>query len=322
MKTETETPFVWTPGDGYSNTSLSRMRDQFRCPKQPMGEAWFMGEKRRMFDELMDRLDRLPVEALTKPLEEITSGQRCFGPLAEWTNWYHYLLAQLVPRSHEVHIEPLLGHLICGFFAQYPNGIEEPYAGFRSDALDTLGRCIMDAESWQDGQVRRGHLLHRYDTFPSGYGPWSDASEEFSASAFFCAKYLQTREIEPWLISMLSIDSAHWNAQVLVWLLGAHDMLVGKIRQPSELGFERRPSVTWAWSHSLDGGRANEDPANPSPKADFLPAANCTEILRVLKSALSQELFFKWLDQFKAHDYLEEQLAELPSRFAELYLPD
>ena len=52
-----------------------------------------------------------------------------------------------------------------------------------------------------------------------------------------------------------------------------------------------------------------------------LSSQNREEVLRVLDETLSEELFVKWLDSIKAYDYLESELAELPSRFAEVYLP-
>ena len=121
---------------------------------------------------------------------------------------------------------------------------------------------------------------------------------------------------------MLSIRSAHWNAQVIVWLLGAHGMFTGKQTQPSEFEFADRPCVDWEWSHVLEGDYSGiHDGSAPRP-VDFLPAENRETILRVLDENLTQELFFEWLDAIKAFDYLETELAELPSRFAQIYLHD
>lgn len=43
--------------------------------------------------------------------------------VTEWNTWYHYLLAQLLPRNHEAHVSYLLESLLTGFMAIYPNGV-------------------------------------------------------------------------------------------------------------------------------------------------------------------------------------------------------
>jgi hypothetical protein len=50
-----------------------------------MGEAWFMGEERRVFDWLLGNLDEFALEELRDPLEEIASGNSSFGSYDEWT---------------------------------------------------------------------------------------------------------------------------------------------------------------------------------------------------------------------------------------------
>jgi hypothetical protein len=322
-KIEKHEAFVWIPGQGYARESLDRMYKKFQRPAQPMGEAWFMGETRRLYLELNGDLDQLQASFLQEPLTEIITGNRSFGPMQEWTDWYHYLLPSLIPRSHEHFCSPLLEYLLGGFFVLYPNGIHDvPYPQFRNDVLATLGRCLMNSECWDQGQVHVGSFLHRSCNNPNRIWGWWNASGEFSASAFFYAKYLTPDEIEPWLQSALAIKSAHWNAQMMVWLLGAYDMFTGKRTQASQFEFSDRPSVQWQWSDVLKGdysGLHNE--TRPAPP-DFLPAENCAAILRVLDETLTQELFFLWLDAIKKFDYLENELAELPSRFAELYLRD
>lgn len=37
----------WVPGSGPEVKSVLRLTKQFSMPKRPMGEAWFMGAKRR-----------------------------------------------------------------------------------------------------------------------------------------------------------------------------------------------------------------------------------------------------------------------------------
>ncbi len=322
-KTEKSEPFLWVPGKGYSRKSLDRLSEHFRRPIEWMGEAWFMGATRKMYPELAGDLSKLSPMFLQDPLTDIITGNRSFGPMQEWTDWYHYLLPRLIPRSHEHFCNPLLEYLLGAFFVLYPNGIQdEPYRYFRKDVFQTLGSCMMDPICWDEGQSGVGSFLYRSNENIRRVRTWSDASGDFSASAFFCAKYLTPEEIEPWLESMLSIKSAHWNAQVIVWLLGAHDMFTGKQTQLSEFDANDRPCIDWEWSHVLVGDYSGvHDGGAPKPP-DLLPAENREALLRVLDARLTQPLFFEWLDAIKEFDYLETELAELPSRFAEIYLHD
>ena len=104
-------PFRWHPGDGLHPGCLQRMRAKLRRPAKPMGEAWFMGEDRHMFVSLLGDLERCSSEELRAPLEEIASGIASFGPMDEWTDWYRYLLAQLVARHPEQSFDSLYQRL-------------------------------------------------------------------------------------------------------------------------------------------------------------------------------------------------------------------
>ncbi len=93
--------FLWTPGDGYSKAAVKRMQIHLSLPAKPMGEAWFMGDDRLMFDYLYGDIKQMPIVDAIKALEDIITGTCYFGEYDEWNSWYHYLLGQLVPRSHE-----------------------------------------------------------------------------------------------------------------------------------------------------------------------------------------------------------------------------
>jgi hypothetical protein len=308
-------PFVWTPGHGYSAEAVVRLMGHFPQPKEVMGEAWFMGDERKMYPELKGDLAALKTDHMQDILREISGGTSSFGHREEWDEWYHYLMPRLIPRHREAWIESLLEYLIGAIFVLHPDGIDDArYRGFRHDCFATLGSCIMDPVCWQDGRVRVGTFLHRGNNNPAKYWGWDKASGDFSASFFFCAKYLQTDQIEAWLKSTLAIRDPHWAAQIMVWLAGAHPVFTGEILQPTD--FRSHPDIEWAWSHSI---RGNYWDGQKSTTIDFLPEENRAEILRVLENELSQELFFSWLNMIKPYDYLEAELNELPSLFADLY---
>lgn len=183
--------FLWTPGNGVDPFALGRLRAHFPRPTEPMGEAWFMGDERRMFRELLGSLDAITTRDLQEPLAEISTGTGSFGPMKEWNTWYHYLLGALLPRNHESFVSYLLESLLTGFMAIYPNGIyREPYKGFREDVLLTLGRCMMDSMCWNGSDIAIGKVLRQSNNNPNHVWVWWDASGDFTASMFFCMKYL------------------------------------------------------------------------------------------------------------------------------------
>jgi hypothetical protein len=94
-------PLLWIPGDGIDTAALARMRSHFPKPKEPMGEAWFMCDDRRMYTELLGDLDALDARTLKEPLAEIAGGTGSFGPHREWQVWFHHLLGATLPRCHE-----------------------------------------------------------------------------------------------------------------------------------------------------------------------------------------------------------------------------
>ncbi len=313
--------FLWTPGRGVDSSALTRLQAHFPKPAEAMGEGWFMGDERRMFQELLGNLDEIPAHNLQEPLAEIATGTGSFGPMQEWNTWYHYLLGGLIPRSHEAFVTYLLESLMTGFMANYPNGIyREPYKGFREDVLVTLGRCMMDSMCWNGSEIAIGTVLHQSNKNPNQVWAWWDASGDFSASMFFCLKYLPESAVEPWLRSVFDIRSPHWRAQVIVWLVGAHEILNNVIRWPSELSIEARPCIGWDWSHCLRGEMAVADDSGAPPVPTFIPEAARTSALNVVRSYFSENRFLEWLDSISTVPYLESELAEIPSTFEKLYV--
>lgn len=311
---------LWLPGEGPDGAALDRMRAAFPRPVEPMGEAWFMGETRHMFTNLMGDLDPLPVKELQKPLEEIASGVSCFGRRTEWRDWFHYLLPRLVPRANENYVASLNETLVTALMAQYPLGIvNAPYPKFRDDVLVTLGRTTMEGSCWRDGRLVLGTMLHRHNRWPSGQWGWYDASGDLSASLFLNLKYLSRDEVRDWMASVLAIACPYWRAQLIAWLVGAHDVLSGQIRQPSD--FKGKPDVDWDWSHCLEfKALVRWDEALALGGRSFFPEPNCRAVLEVVAATMNQDVFLEWLLSIAEDPGLEAELLDLPDRFSSIYL--
>jgi len=313
--------FVWKPGAGIDPEALTRLRLYFKKPREPMGEAWFMSEERRMFPELQGDLAELSAWDLQIPLEEIASGTSSFGPSEEWREWYHYLLGQLIPRSHDALLNPLIELLVTGFVAQYPNGIHSPpYPGFQQDVLSTLGRCMMEPKCWDESQIAIGSFLRRSNHNPNQTWLWFDVSGDLSASLFLCLKYLPASEVRMWFRSVLEIESPHWRAQIIGWLVGAHDLLLGLKTWPSELETEAYPSVSWDWSHCLTPQLAIDDKSGSSPVVCWLPDESRRQLVQEVRSYFTEDMFLVWLESISTVEYLQRELADIPASFERLYV--
>jgi hypothetical protein len=293
------------------------MRDAFPKPKKPMGEAWFMGEVREMYPELLGDLDELADEQFYRPLEEIASGNSSFGPMDEWIEWYHYLLPRLLVRNWSWHLFHPAELLVTGFIGQHPDSDGSlPYPAFRTDALGTLGQYIMSPHFWQVSDSEVPRCFNKWEG-PTGIAGWYETDGLMSASLFFCLKYLSTELVGPWFESVVSIPNKYWRAQLVTWLAGAHPLLTDEISQPAQLSEDPRFGVSWEWSHALDGHYTGiYEP--PIELTRFLAPENREAVLKVARSPETQELF----EDLFTDPQLEAVAAEtagLPEYFLELY---
>lgn len=280
-----------------------------------------MGKERRMFHELEGPLESLTARQLQSPLEEIASGTASFGPLAEWHNWYHYLLGALIPRCHETLVSPLLEVLITAFMALYPNGLgRPPYPEFAADVLSTLGRCLMVPQCWKGGEIAVGEFLHRSNRNPAQVWGWWYASGDFSASLYFCLKYLPPALVRGWFTSLLEIESPHWRAQVLAWLVGSDGLLRGRLLWPSEFERGAQPDVRWDWSHCLKRELADEDESGLPAATSFITEESRVHVLAASDDYFSSDKFVEWLESIARVPYLESELGNIPVLFKNIYL--
>ena len=119
---------------------------------------------------------------------------------------------------------------------------------------------------------------------------------------------------------MLEIESPHWRAQVLVWLVGSNDMLHGRLRWPSEFPIEAHPSVSWEWSHCLRSELAAADDSGATEVTSFLKEASRAEALAVAHAYFTEDVFLGWLESIARVPYLESELAAIPSTFERMYV--
>src|SRR5262245_12793452 len=306
--------YQWIPGRGPSATALKRMREQIKRPEEPMGEAWFISEKRLLYSEMMEQ-DPLTLSDryLTDVLWEIASGTKCFGHLEEWDQWFLFLLPLLIERSHQDW--RLLEDTMTAFFSVFDNGISEIYDGHRDDVISSLSLCLMKEELWFDWVDELTKMKTRRPKFlAEGVEPhkWNcrETSPEVAVSMFFCMKYLCPEEITSWVKFLVAINDPFWQAHLLVWLVGFDDFM----KQPpgtKERIKKANPIIRWQ----------NDFLTEPdSDQIDFLPEANVRAFFDNVRQEINSEVLFRWIDSFSQRPALQETLWDIPDIYFDKFI--
>ena len=297
--------FIWNPGLGCDQKSLLRIKSHFsKPPSQPMGEAWFMGDERRMFDHLYTSPDYLSSENISEAFEEIISGLAEFGHYQELHDWYHYLLAVSLERMNRQKIDYLLEYCVSGYFICYSNDTDKlPYKEFNNDLLNTLGKMIMNSKNWSDSNAILENILYEPTESPSDTWGWWDASSDLSCSIFFCLKFLPDELVYSWFKSALEIPSPHWRAQILAWLVGAHPLIAGDINKISKL--THHPDISWERSYLL---------------SKTISIKNRRAIATCVNQYFTEDKYIEWLEMISIHDYLFAETTSILTMFEQLYI--
>jgi hypothetical protein len=316
--------YQWIPGKGPSSQAIERLRAYFPKPSYPMGEAWFMSDERTFYHELSEKpIAEIPIENLQHYLFEISSGISCFGLLEEWDCWFKYLLPDLILRSHETYaFETLIEGVVTAFMNVFWKGLEDEYAEFREDIINTLSLCLMKQKEWADCKNEVAGTSYKKALFlvweneegqlePSGWGA-GESNKAFSSMMFFCLKYLSTENISTWVESLLKIKDPYWRGTFMVWLLGAYDLLMMPVPLPSKLE-KTNPRVHWHDSHVLGsrfGSLGAEEPpdAGFNDNKDFLVPENNAAFLAEIRERLAPEEVLNWTDSLSSDKKLAESL--------------
>ena len=311
---------LWAPGQGPDALALARMERAFPKPGEPMGEAWFMSRKRRMYPLLLGDLDAVDDREIASALKELAGGPGCFGQREEWTAWFHHLLPRLVARDRPLDTYGGLELLFTAFMDQHPAADGPwPYPQFRADAVATLGRLVMTPRCWPGGRLDAAACLGIWGMpSPGGLRGWYRAGGLLSASLFLCAKYLPPGDVPGWFGSALAVPDGRWTAQVLTWLVGAHPVLAGEAVWPSALSYSDPFAAGWYSSHALCGTPppgATAPAGGPSP---FLPAENRAALLEAAR-AFDADAFFEGFLTDPELEHVAAEAATLPERFYDLY---
>ncbi|ALN92247.1 hypothetical protein LG3211_3293 [Lysobacter gummosus] len=240
--------YRWIPGHGPDPDALRRLRERAPMPKNPMGEAWFMGGERQMYTGLLQPDPRnWSRPELDNALDALTSGPRCFDHSDEWSEWFDYLLPRVLERTDDHHSFELLVSAV--FVHCLDPALPGRTPRFRRDLLDTLGRRLMVASYWNGAEADSDDRLLR----PIDGGFYKiGANGAISAACCLVLRYLDADCIDDWIGSVLAIDDAAWRCAFVVWLAGAAALILDG-EQPERMDNPPYRNIGWDGHWLLDG---------------------------------------------------------------------
>jgi hypothetical protein len=290
------------------------MQNHFPKPSAPMGEAWFMGERK-----IRDYLMTVPPSAISTDdlhdcLWDIASGTSCFGHREEWEKWFRFLLPTLILRGHERWaFDFLIEHVATAFIQVFWVDIPEEYPSFRQDVSLAMCQHLMRSEFWGPHPQVVGEPASRVPRFlidrDEGeevlYG-WSlkEAPGVFSAAMCTCLKYLAAQDIGSWVTSLLAIRHPYWRVAFLTWLQGAQDLLHEQIPRPSTMN-AAEPRIGWEMSHVIEPD--NPTPAGFNAPEQFLRPENTSTFLSEVRRHITPALLQEWENGFWVEPVLAGQ---------------
>ncbi|MEH6420215.1 hypothetical protein [Pseudomonas sp. CGJS7] len=288
-------PYLWIPGQGPDPDALRRLRARAPQPKQPMGEAWFMGEDRQMYAGLMHPDPQAwPSSELENALDALTSGPRSFGHRAEWSRWFDFLLPRVLERSDDVDFYEMLVSAVFVHCLDPALPGREP--GFRRDLLDSLGRRLMAPSCWHNGQAGGSDgLLRQLGSRIHGIG----ADGAFSAACCLVLRYLDSDAIEDWLQSVLAIEDPDWRCAFVVWLAGAA-VLVFDGEQPESMDNSPYLDIGWNRDWLLDGSVPSRRLDRDAAQFAFFPKPQIVALLASLRRHLDLNTLSRLGEQLAA----------------------
>ena len=311
-------PYEWIPRKGPSRPAVERIRAHVRKPAEPLGEAWFMGESRKMYDELElpNAVKELDVLDLSEILCQISSGTSCFGHLDEWDDWFKYMLPDLIERSGETHYfdTNVLQYVVTAFMSIYWDGLDDHYDFFRDDVMSTLPRTMMHEMFWSDEAEGSRPLF--LDVQEDGAGRlklfWDagTSNPSVSASLFFCLKYLPAEELPAWIDSVLAIEHPLWQGNLMVWFLGAFDLMKRGTILPDEVD-KAAPKLEWENSHVL-GSEHTTPEFNDNRR--FLPEENVRAFFNAMKAYYTDKKLLDLAEQFSQNEFIATSTFGIPER--------
>ena len=305
---------VWKPGRGSDSVALRSLMSRFGKPSVPLGEAWFMGETRLLFDNLNALgFEGASESEVGRAVEELVSGLAYFPGVTAWPEWYGYLTPRILDSSRFVEAG-LHGELCTGLLALSVCNPEEPAAHFEADFAAILSPWIMSAYFWEQGCYLP---LQRDRGWKDRWGVFG-IEDSISTSLLLTWRYLRPEGVRAWVHSIVSIADLRWRAHFLIWLMqvwpifesGASNYPVLKAIKIEALWIR-----FYTLMISMDGHPERQ-------QWNLIPSENIAAFWSALREELDQQTYFSWIDEFAEQPELWPQMEVWLEQVSSKYLAE
>ena len=310
---------LWVPGQGPDESRVLELARIFGKPREPLGEAWFMGETRRMYDDLNEGgIEAVPNENLDKYLKELPTAIWCFPhSVHQWEAWYAYLTPRVLISGRFLGDEPPpvdIGYLWDGLIAlswvTAHNSPENRALAHETDFASVLVPLIMHPQFWPEGHYKPVQKT-------VNVMGWDRSLKcRLPTSLLLAWRYLPPESLRAWLRSVLAIDDDIWRGPFMMWLqqiepIFTHGSSAYKVLKECDIKKMWPGSSMWLismkepdWesipSHSIADMRAS---IAQKQSWELIPPRN----IAALREAIVQEF-----DEATCEDWMEELSARYP----------
>ncbi len=321
---------LWIPGQGPDESRVLELARIFGKPSEPLGEAWFMGETREMYDELnAGGIEAVSNEKLAQYLSELVSGIWYFPRTRDWEAWYGYLTTRILLDGRFLGEEPapvdisvLWDGLIALSWVTRDHTPEHPTLEHEAEFAQVLLPLIMHPQFWPEGRFN-----------PRQKTALRPVSCRLPTSLLLAWRYLSPEALRPWLRSVLAIDDDLWRAQILVWLqqvepIFRHGSSTYSVLK--ECGIEKMWPGSSTWLIAMKSPRRESDPPHwmEALRArklemqgwELIPPPNIAALRTAIAHELDEETCSAWIAHLSARypQWALRELANLPQVLAAL----
>jgi hypothetical protein len=300
-------PMIWKPGVGPDTGLIEQLCRTFGLPKTPLGEAWFMGDNRFIYEQLSAQgLANLSAIEVEDALYSLTSGLFFFADRPEWSDWFGYLIPRLLrediglsegsPRySHSTATLALMGLSL--------RNAERSAARSEGTFATVISPWIMSSRFW------RGDTFMPLRSNTVWLDSWGESGFDTTvcASLFLIWRTLRPEAFHAWVESILSIEDPYWRAHFLIWL---GNMLPVFEAGVADLSILMRCNILEMWPNfsTIEIAYQGSPDRQDLKMLSLIPHANIEAMRHALQQEMGTTTYLRWIDEFSTDATLWPQM--------------
>lgn len=304
---------IWIPGRGPDEELLRALASRYSKPRDPLGEAWFIGETRAIYHDINKAgAEAISNSRLSGYLETTLGGLMSFSETADWSQWYGHITTQILVSRRYLEARYFISQMQEGVFLLSFFNEAHPAHADQSRFAALLAPILMEKTFWSGQSYIPFWTNHPK---PSYWDPnWKETS--ISRSLFLAWRYLQPEAIHPWFKSVLVIPDLRWRACLIAWLVQLQPIFASG-------------SATISFSLLMVEPRKWPEFGNlfipfkyhsRSDEAYLVTPENVEALQAALRMELTEEKCFQWLEDFYSIPEMGPPMEIWLEQFQQLFL--